>query len=77
MTQARSITRFAASVAAALIILGAGVSPAVALQDPGRPANGSTPSLSCTLERIGTQLVRCDDFTGAGSEAPSHIPEQR
>lgn len=29
----------------------------------------------CPLERIGTQLVRCDNLTGAGVKAPSWIPE--
>ena len=31
----------------------------------------------CPLERIGTQLVRCDNLTGAGVEAPFWIPEQK
>lgn len=30
----------------------------------------------CALERIGTQLVRCDNLTGTGVEAPFWIPEQ-
>jgi hypothetical protein len=38
--------------------------------DPAQPTvNG------CPLERIGTQLVRCDYLTGAGVRAPSWIPE--
>jgi hypothetical protein len=28
----------------------------------------------CPLARIGTQLVRCDDLTGAGVTAPAWIP---
>jgi hypothetical protein len=35
-----------------------------------------TTYVDCPLERIGTQLVRCDNLTGAGVEAPSLIPEQ-
>ncbi|MHC6230000.1 hypothetical protein ACX5I6_09905 [Arthrobacter sp. MMS24-T111] len=31
----------------------------------------------CPLERIGTQLVRCDNLTGAGVAAPFWIPEQK
>ena len=31
----------------------------------------------CPLERIDTQLVRCDNLTGAGAEAPFWIPEQQ
>lgn len=30
----------------------------------------------CPLERIGNQLVRCDNLTGAGAQAPFWIPEQ-
>ncbi|GAA1057210.1 hypothetical protein GCM10017608_07740 [Agromyces luteolus] len=44
------------------------------------PAPGPTAVLQttgpCLLERVGTQFVRCDDLTGAGAPAPSHIPEQ-
>lgn len=31
---------------------------------------------NCALTRIGTQLVRCDNLTGAGVPAPFWIPEQ-
>lgn len=31
---------------------------------------------NCLLTRIGTQLVRCDNLTGAGVPAPPWIPEQ-
>ena len=31
----------------------------------------------CLLERIGTQLVRCDNLTGTGAAAPVWIPEQK
>ncbi len=30
---------------------------------------------NCPLERVGTQLVRCDNLTGAGVRAPSWVPE--
>ncbi|MGO4592030.1 hypothetical protein [Paenarthrobacter sp. 2TAF44] len=38
-----------------------------------------TPTIyvNCLLERIGTQLVRCDNLTGAGVDAPYWIPEQK
>lgn len=49
-----------------------------------RPEPAPTPAVvltadgdRCLLERVGTQFVRCDDLTGAGVPAPSHIPEQR
>ena len=73
----RTFSRVVASVAAGLIVLGAGVAPAAAAQDPGDPANGPVPSAYCALERIGTQFVRCDNLTGAGARAPSFIPEQK
>jgi hypothetical protein len=31
----------------------------------------------CILERVGDQLVRCDDLTGGGATAPSSVPERR
>ncbi|MDQ0824623.1 hypothetical protein QFZ60_000796 [Arthrobacter sp. B2I5] len=33
--------------------------------------------VDCPLERIGTQLVRCDNLTGTGVDAPYWIPEQK
>jgi len=33
--------------------------------------------VECQLERIGSQLVRCDNLTGLGLDAPERIPEQR
>lgn len=50
---------------------------------PGAPATADVPErdttshINCLLERIGTQLVRCDDLTGAGVDAPYWIPEQK
>lgn len=38
--------------------------------------NSLTTYVDCPLERIGTQLVRCDNLTGAGVQAPAWIPEQ-
>lgn len=58
------------TIAMALAICGA----AQARQDPGSPAHPA--NSSCLLERLGTQLVRCDDLTGNGVPAPLHIPEQ-
>ncbi|MHC6595103.1 hypothetical protein [Arthrobacter sp. C152] len=36
-----------------------------------------TTYVDCPLERIGDQLVRCDNLTGAGTSAPFWIPEQQ
>jgi len=38
---------------------------------------GATNSGVRLLERIGTQFVRGDDLTGAGSPAPDWVPEAR
>ncbi len=52
--------------------------PATARDDPGPPAGAATQTLlTCELERVGTQLVRCDDLTGNGATAPTYIPERR
>jgi hypothetical protein len=64
----------------AVLLAGAGVASASAVQDPGTPTS-TTPAVSlqdsrhCALTRIGTQFVRCDDLTGAGVAAPSWVPE--
>jgi len=49
--------------------------PAEARQDLGAAAHAATDD-HCTLERIGSQLVRCGDLTGNGVPAPLYIPEQ-
>ena len=51
-----------------------------ARQDPGDPAPSTATQTraypNCPLERIGDQLVRCDNLTGNGVPAPQHVPEQ-
>jgi hypothetical protein len=39
-------------------------------------ANTADMDRYCPLERIGSQLVRCDNLTGPGVPAPYWIPEQ-
>jgi hypothetical protein len=71
---ARALT----AIALASMML-AGGSPATAIPDPGPvwPETSSANRLgSCALERVGHQLVRCDDLTGAGVPAPASIPER-
>jgi hypothetical protein len=51
-------------------------SMAMGRQDSGPPA-GSTASQWCPVERVGTQIVRCDDLSGAGVSAPLWLPEVR
>jgi hypothetical protein len=63
-----------AAVFAALFLFGGPSGQAA----PGAPdVNVPTTYVDCPLERIGTQLVRCDNLTGAGVEAPFWIPEQK
>ncbi len=74
-----------------LVALPLTAAPAMARQNPGPPVARSTASTAsmttttthrattmlggCRLERVGRQLVRCDDLTGNGVPAPAHIPE--
>ncbi|MEW1808843.1 hypothetical protein [Pseudarthrobacter sp. NPDC080039] len=39
--------------------------------------DGLTTYAGCPLERVGTQLVRCDNLTGGNVSAPDWIPEQK
>jgi hypothetical protein len=72
----RHISRVAGGSVAALsltVALTASAGAAIARPDPGPPVPPTWTSGSCALERVGTQLVRCDDLTGNGVTAPSHI----
>ena len=65
----------APSTAAALILLLA-AGPASARQEAGpatAPASDKNTS-HCSLERVGTQYVRCDNLTGNGASAPGWLP---
>lgn len=55
--------------------------PASARPDPGPVPVTGTAQLRheprpCPLTRVGTHYARCDAHTGAGSAAPSWVPEQ-
>lgn len=52
----------------------AAAGPATAREDPGPPSPGA--SWGCALERVGAQLIRCDDLTGGNVTAPTWIPER-
>ena len=83
MNSTRKATRFAGLVFASLAVALAASSPAYARLDPGGPIVDEQTTVStvtsdssvCSLTRIGTQLVHCDNLTGAGVEAPSWVPE--
>lgn len=67
------------SATATALLLGAVLTtssvPAAARPDPGPAPEQESTSTSCTLERVGTQFVKCDDLTGNGVPAPGWIPE--
>jgi hypothetical protein len=57
-------------------------STATARQDPGPPPDRTTTFFEstpfrCAVERIGSQVVRCDNLSGAGVPAPLGLPQQR
>lgn len=67
-----------ASIAIAALLMAVTVpAPANARPDPGTLEDAVTVVTNhhCKQTRIGTQFVRCDALTGAGSAAPSWIPE--
>jgi hypothetical protein len=73
--QIRSAVLAGGLLVTTLVIAG----PATASPDPGAPVPGDRATmtlLQCELERVGTQLVRCDDLTGAGATAPTYVPER-
>jgi hypothetical protein len=63
---------------ATILVAATGTGSAVAAPDPGPvrtyPASAQS-SADCPLERVGTQLVRCDNLTGAGVPATEWVPE--
>jgi hypothetical protein len=70
-TIARTLT---AATMFGLLLTGSGA--ALAVPDPG-PPRPSGHSSQCPLERVDSQLVRCDALTGAGVPAPVWVPERQ
>ncbi|MDJ0314601.1 hypothetical protein [Arthrobacter sp. H35-D1] len=67
-----------ASIAIAAVLMAVTVpAPANARPDPGTLEGTVTVVTNhhCKQTRIGTQFVRCDALTGAGTAAPSWVPE--
>ncbi|WP_270889803.1 hypothetical protein [Pedococcus sp. 5OH_020] len=62
-------------LAAAIIFALGSPSPAMARQDPG-PRLPTATRTACPVERIGSQIVRCDDLSGNGVAAPLWLPQQ-
>jgi len=65
------------AAAALLLLLAAG--PASARQDSGvlTAPSKSEASSSCSLQRVGTQYVKCDNLTGNGVSAPGWVASRR
>jgi hypothetical protein len=74
----KNLARWSAAAAAATFVASLAVGTAAARPDPGSPIPDRYSSYydNCPLQRIGTQLVRCDDLTGGGVTAPLSVPEQ-
>jgi hypothetical protein len=77
MNRTQFLARCAAAGAAAAMIAGLAAAPATARPDQGDPIpiRFSSYEPNCPLSRIDTQLVRCDNLTGAGVTAPASVPE--
>ena len=77
MNRTQLLARCAAATAAATIIAGLAATLATARPDPGDPIpiRFSSYEPNCPLSRVDTQLVRCDNLTGAGVTAPASVPE--
>jgi hypothetical protein len=76
MNRTQLLARYAAAAAAATLLTGLAATSAAARPDPGEPIPVRFSSYAnCSLNRIDTQLVRCDNLTGAGVVAPAYIPE--
>jgi hypothetical protein len=76
MNRTKLLGRCTAAAAAATIIAGLAPIPATARPDSGGQLRIRFSSYeNCPLNRIDTQLVRCDHLTGAGVPAPLWVPE--
>jgi hypothetical protein len=77
MTRTTLRARCLATAAAATLLAGFAATTAAARPDPGPPPTSQFPSnpLECSPSRIGTQIVKCDNLTGAGVDATAGIPK--
>jgi hypothetical protein len=76
MTRTKLLARWSAAAAGATLVASLAAGTAAARPDSGDRIPDRYPSHNCQLERIGTQLVRCDNLTGGGVQAPPWVPEQ-
>ena len=66
----------ATTAALTALALGIGAGPAAARPDAGPPAPRVGHAGECSLQRVGTEYVLCDDNTGNGVPAPGWVPER-
>lgn len=80
MNSTRHHTRWVPALAGALTVSTLVALPAAARPDPGpKPTTNqqaNTREGYCPLERIGRQLIRCDNLTGNGTVAPLWVPQR-
>ena len=75
----RPLTRGLAIATTAVLtalVLGTGAGTAAARPDAGPAIVTDGQDDGCSLSRVGTQYVRCDDNTGNGVPAPGWVPER-
>ncbi|MET3164327.1 UNVERIFIED_ORG: hypothetical protein ABIB19_002756 [Arthrobacter sp. UYEF10] len=65
-----------AGILLTLVLLALGPDAGASAGMHAASSDGGPSFENCLLTRIGTQLLRCDNFTGAGVPAPYWIPEQ-
>ena len=75
MHSTKLLVRCSAAAATATLVAGLAAIPAAARPDPGEPIPIRFSYANCPLNRIDTQLVRCDNLTGAGVTASASVPE--
>lgn len=72
-------TQRQAAIAAGSVALALLVAPGTAAARPDAGTTVQSPPATaptnCPLRRVGDQLVRCDDLTGAGIAAARWVPE--
>lgn len=80
MNTTRHHARWVPALAGALTVSTLVALPASARPDPGPKSSTSQRAITsegyCPLERIGPQLIRCDNLTGNGVSAPLWVPER-
>ena len=69
----RHAVRALVPIAATLVVIVSAATPSSARPEPGPSLPPVADTRHCTIERVGTQLVRCDDLTGNGVSAPLSI----